>query len=1282
MTRRDFSHIGRYEIQRRLGVGGMGALYLARDPGLDRLVAIKLLKDDFQDDPELRERFVREARSVARLRHPNIVIVHDVGEDDGRPFMAMEYIAGETLNQVLRRTPSLPVAKRLALVEDLCAGLAHAHAAGIIHRDIKPANIMLDAEGVLKILDFGIARIANSGMTQEGMMMGTVNYMSPEQVAGRGVDHRSDIFAAGAVLYEVIALEQAFPGRVDSGVLQKILSDGPVPLEQKVPGVDPELAAIVRKALEPEVARRYQDANALRQDLMKVRRRLVESEQFAAAGVDRDTTIVETPKPTPARSGLKVESDRPKRLSPERFAELRRQQVEEHLRFGEEAFARGEHDAALHYAERAATVDPDSREAVELIDKARLAIEGKAIRQLLDEAHRLVADGHLDEAAALAEEASATLPDIHGAADLRREVRQAVEKIAAVRQREQRIATTLTRAQQSLDQGAYDTALRAIYEVLALDPERPEARALEQQAKTLLEAQREHERARRTAYEKIARAESLTGEGNYEAALAEISAVEAPSDTVRQAAAAALTALRNAQRLAAHAAVLAKAQAAADRGDFEEAQSAIDAIPGEERTARASALQAEVTKALDAQRQLRQKQQALEGALQGIERLIEQDSLPRALEHLDQAAAIGLDDPRIAALRGRISDLIAAAESKRRQEARDRVAAKRVEAAQRLLASGDGYAAIALLERDGSAHPLVEQTLRDIRVAVAEQEERVRKEAERRRQEEEARRRAEAEALRKLEEQRRAEEERKAEERRRQQEEERRKQREEVATLISSAERALEDQRPEEATLILKRVDERIESVADTDLRRRAELARSEAQRLAHERQEEQRRRETEARRREEERRQQEARREQEEQRVREEKARQQAEADAARRREQERLEAEQRRRDEEERARRSEMDRLVASAEQTLSGGRPDEAASWLKQAETIRLIGDDTELARRLEAARTELTRQREKLAVHERELLEQQARDAQAERVAERARKLFATGQHDEAFALLRRAHEHPTIRGAIEELESQLVQIQRQRERQERADRSRERRAAAALVLRKAAVDRRLRVVGAAVISVTIVILAWQFLPTSSPEIATISTTPVRPPVTPINPPDNQPAPAPNNPSPNTTLPVNPAPSQPTGRVTPPAKGGRETTAVPPEASRPPVVSPVPQPPESKKPEQPVSSSPPPIAAGDQKPPPPAPAPTEAPIAANPPVPTPTPPPQPVPTPPRVDQAAEKAAIQQLLARYVAAYNALDERQLRAIDPNFTGIPNKVGTEIARAASIDCIYRRIT
>ncbi len=205
------SHIGKYEVQRRLGAGGMGSLYLARDPGLERLVAIKVLKDEYHDDQELRERFIREARSVARLRHENIIIVFDIGEADGLPFMAMEYIAGETLAQILRRTPTLPLPKRLVMVEELCAGLAHAHGAGIIHRDIKPANLMINAEGVLKILDFGIARLADSGMTQGGMMLGTANYMSPEQVAGPVVDHRSDIFATGAVLYSSSRWSRRFP---------------------------------------------------------------------------------------------------------------------------------------------------------------------------------------------------------------------------------------------------------------------------------------------------------------------------------------------------------------------------------------------------------------------------------------------------------------------------------------------------------------------------------------------------------------------------------------------------------------------------------------------------------------------------------------------------------------------------------------------------------------------------------------------------------------------------------------------------------------------------------------------------------------------------------------------------------------------------------------------------------------------------------------------------------------------------------------------------------------
>jgi eukaryotic-like serine/threonine-protein kinase len=174
--------ISRYKIIKRLGEGGMGSLYLARDPDIDRLVAIKQLRDDVESD-ELRERFRREARSVGRLRHQNIVIVFDVGEDEGRPFIAMEYIEGQTLSGIIREKQPIPMDRKLQWIEQLCDGLAYAHRANIVHRDIKPANLMIDNDQTLKILDFGIARFghaASTGMTQSGTLMGTINYTAPE----------------------------------------------------------------------------------------------------------------------------------------------------------------------------------------------------------------------------------------------------------------------------------------------------------------------------------------------------------------------------------------------------------------------------------------------------------------------------------------------------------------------------------------------------------------------------------------------------------------------------------------------------------------------------------------------------------------------------------------------------------------------------------------------------------------------------------------------------------------------------------------------------------------------------------------------------------------------------------------------------------------------------------------------------------------------------------------------------------------------------------------------
>ena len=245
------TQIGRYQVVRRIGSGGMGSVFLARDPELDRAVAIKLVKDDLTDDPELRERFSREARSAARLRHPNIITIFDIGEHEGRPFIAMEYLPGESLADIIRRQPAIELSRVLRWMESLSRGLAHAHRAGIVHRDIKPANLMVDPDGVLKIVDFGIARLGDSSLTRDGMLVGTANYMAPEQLLGSGADERCDIFAFGAVFYELLTARKAFPGTIADGLFNRICHEPPEPLAKLCPDLD-RVQRIVAMALEKD----------------------------------------------------------------------------------------------------------------------------------------------------------------------------------------------------------------------------------------------------------------------------------------------------------------------------------------------------------------------------------------------------------------------------------------------------------------------------------------------------------------------------------------------------------------------------------------------------------------------------------------------------------------------------------------------------------------------------------------------------------------------------------------------------------------------------------------------------------------------------------------------------------------------------------------------------------------------------------------------------------------------------------------------------------------------
>jgi eukaryotic-like serine/threonine-protein kinase len=240
---------GRYELVRPLGHGAMSTVDLAHDLELDRPVALKRLAENLARDEELRQRFVREARLAARLSHPNVVRVFDVGEDEGRPFIAMEYVEGETLADVVARRGRLPVGEAASLGVQICAGLAAAHAAGLVHRDVKPQNLLLSTDGVLKLGDFGIA-VGHEGtrLTVAGTVLGTAGYLAPEQARGEEVTAAADIYAVGAVLYELLT---GVPARATES-LAELGSDEsfrPPDLAARVPSAPPELVAAVLACL-------------------------------------------------------------------------------------------------------------------------------------------------------------------------------------------------------------------------------------------------------------------------------------------------------------------------------------------------------------------------------------------------------------------------------------------------------------------------------------------------------------------------------------------------------------------------------------------------------------------------------------------------------------------------------------------------------------------------------------------------------------------------------------------------------------------------------------------------------------------------------------------------------------------------------------------------------------------------------------------------------------------------------------------------------------------------
>ncbi len=456
-------------------------------PDLGSLVAIKLLREGF-DNPELRERFTREARSARGLRHGNIVTIFEAGTHQGQPFIVMEFIQGETLAHLIHSRAPLPLERKLQLVDELAAGLEHAHRKGVVHRDIKPANLMIDEDGVLRILDFGIARHGTTGaITQAGQVIGTYNYMAPEQLAGEVVDGRADLFAAGAVFYELLSYRRAFPGEPPA-ILRRIFIDNPEPLEQVCAGLSPEIIAIVNRCLAKQPNERYVDFAAFRAALSVARHQLtVQDTSDGGVGLDE-------------------------------LRRIRSEQIQQHLGTARQAYDTANHSVALQACQRVLMLDPEHAEARDINERARTAVERrKLIRQCLQEAAAELDRGGVSAASALADRALALDPNSEDALALRHKVDEALRRRTQEEHR-RRVADALESGRAALAKASLESAKASIDQALRLDADNVEAHALRSEIASAFEARRVADRERAGARARIDEALRRVAEGDFRTA--------------------------------------------------------------------------------------------------------------------------------------------------------------------------------------------------------------------------------------------------------------------------------------------------------------------------------------------------------------------------------------------------------------------------------------------------------------------------------------------------------------------------------------------------------------------------------------------------------------------------------------------------------------------------------------------------------------------------------------------------------------------------------------------
>jgi serine/threonine-protein kinase len=474
--------IGRYQLVDTVGQGGMGVVYQAFDTLLQRVVAVKVISGTIEAGPEQRERFFREARAAGQLSHRNIITIHDLGEYDGQPYLAMEYLEGEDLQRRLAGPNRMSLARKVELAIEICEGLEYAHARGVVHRDIKPANIFITESGTAKILDFGLARMTTSELTNSNKVLGTINYMSPEQVRGERADRRSDIFSVGVVLYELLGGRKAFEADSFAATLFKILQEEPEPLTKIDPTLPDDLVAIVNRALAKPRDERYQQMADMLRDLALYRQQSTVHDspsggRPASGGHGRALDQAHSrpqsdPPPTWDTPTIAQEAP-PPGTAPAGTAEVQRVPGRSAAWFNRRIWVAGAAAALAVAAFAIWAVRPQQQtNPPASATRARAPVDHAAVTAALTRATQAFEAGDFAEARRQADAALSLDPDHSGARRVR-------EQAAA---RAESVNRWLREARAHYEAGRLDEAARAAGNVLSLVPGQPDARQLLQEA--------------------------------------------------------------------------------------------------------------------------------------------------------------------------------------------------------------------------------------------------------------------------------------------------------------------------------------------------------------------------------------------------------------------------------------------------------------------------------------------------------------------------------------------------------------------------------------------------------------------------------------------------------------------------------------------------------------------------------------------------------------------------------------------------------------------------------